>query len=303
MWNIVKCDGKWYNLDVTWDSQTNGKVVYDYFMKNNLDFYGHVRDAEYKKSSFKKAYPIASDSYGKTTVELSYFENTSGAGFYTVDDKKVGSSDLKKQISVIMFFSMKSDYAKNQLLSFAKTEMVTSGNVKVYAIEVDGASNTEVKKFAKKNKINSNVIMGYNKNNTAFNLLWKYVKNAGDKSKSIQFPVTVILDKQKNIRFYQSNFVPTSRLNTICEAIRTEVKAKKVILNKKKVKLKKGQKFTLKATIKPAKCKMTVTYKSANQKVAKVTKKGVIKAIKKGKTKITVKTPNGKKAVCTVIVK
>lgn len=42
---------------------------------------------------------------------------------------------------------------------------------------------------------------------------------------------------------------------------------------------------------------------SSNKKVAKVTKNGVVKAVKKGKCKITVKTASGKKAVVKVTVK
>lgn len=81
------------------------------------------------------------------------------------------------------------------------------------------------------------------------------------------------------------------------------VKAKKVIVNKKSIVLKKGKKVKLKAKLKPANATEKVTFKSSNKKVAKVTKKGVVKAVKKGKCKITVKTASGKKAVVKVTVK
>lgn len=32
-WNLVKVDGKYYNLDVTWDDQEN--VVYTYFLRSD----------------------------------------------------------------------------------------------------------------------------------------------------------------------------------------------------------------------------------------------------------------------------
>lgn len=81
------------------------------------------------------------------------------------------------------------------------------------------------------------------------------------------------------------------------------VKAKKVVVNKKSIVLKKGKKVKLKAKLKPANATEKVTFKSSNKKVAKVTKKGVVKAVKKGKCKITVKTESGKKAVVKVTVK
>ena len=67
--------------------------------------------------------------------------------------------------------------------------------------------------------------------------------------------------------------------------------------------LKKGKKVKLKAKLKPANATEKVTFKSSNKKVAKVTKNGVVKAVKKGKCKITVKTASGKKAVVKVTVK
>lgn len=81
------------------------------------------------------------------------------------------------------------------------------------------------------------------------------------------------------------------------------VKAKKVVVNKKCIVLKKGKKVKLKVKLKPANATEKVTFKSSNKKVAKVTKKGVVKAVKKGKCKITVKTASGKKAVVKVTVK
>lgn len=81
------------------------------------------------------------------------------------------------------------------------------------------------------------------------------------------------------------------------------VKAKKVVVNKKSIVLKKGKKAKIKVKLVPAKATEKVTFKTSNKKVAKVTKSGVVKAVKKGKCKITVKTASGKKAVVKVTVK
>ena len=66
-WNIVKVNGKWYNIDLTWDDpiMSNGSQVleYNYFLKSDADFSDHTRDAEYRTTTFYKTYPIASKSY------------------------------------------------------------------------------------------------------------------------------------------------------------------------------------------------------------------------------------------------
>ncbi|WP_051204466.1 Ig-like domain-containing protein [Butyrivibrio sp. VCD2006] len=84
-----------------------------------------------------------------------------------------------------------------------------------------------------------------------------------------------------------------------------DTSVKSIKLNKKKLKIKKGKKFTLVATITPTGAKDTVlVWKSSNKKVAKITNKGVVKAKGKGKCTITVSTKDGKKkATCKVTVK
>lgn len=66
-WNIVKVDGKWYNIDLTWDDPitSSGKQVlrYDYFLKNDKEFPNHIRRPEFRTADFLQAHPIAAASY------------------------------------------------------------------------------------------------------------------------------------------------------------------------------------------------------------------------------------------------
>ena len=74
---------------------------------------------------------------------------------------------------------------------------------------------------------------------------------------------------------------------------------------KSKITLKKGKKKTIKYTVYPANAvNKAVKFKSSNKKVATVSKKGVIKAKKKGKATITITTVEGNvKAKIKVTVK
>ncbi|MDD6066343.1 MAG: glycoside hydrolase family 25 protein [Firmicutes bacterium] len=78
---------------------------------------------------------------------------------------------------------------------------------------------------------------------------------------------------------------------------------KSIKLNKKKVTLKKGNKYQIKYKLSAGSYTPKVTFKSSRKAVATVTAKGKVKAVKKGTAKITVRTHNGKKAVLTVKVK
>ena len=66
-WNIVKIDGKYYNLDSTWDA---GRAEYSYFLKNMNDFSDHVRSAEYSEEGFNESYPMSEYSYVDTESEM-----------------------------------------------------------------------------------------------------------------------------------------------------------------------------------------------------------------------------------------
>ncbi len=66
-WNIVQLDGKWYNVDCTWDDPltSDGKSIstYDYFLKSDKDFKGHKRDDEFQNEDFNKNYVMSDVSY------------------------------------------------------------------------------------------------------------------------------------------------------------------------------------------------------------------------------------------------
>lgn len=59
-WNIVSINGKYYNVDATWDA---GKSTYSYFLKSNATFKDHKRNSEYTTSSFNRSHPMSTKSY------------------------------------------------------------------------------------------------------------------------------------------------------------------------------------------------------------------------------------------------
>ncbi|MCI8526567.1 MAG: hypothetical protein HFF17_11790 [Oscillospiraceae bacterium] len=63
-WNIVQLDGKWYNLDATWDAadEIGGAMRWDYFLKSTEDFGGHTRFSPYETEAYLAAHPMAAES-------------------------------------------------------------------------------------------------------------------------------------------------------------------------------------------------------------------------------------------------
>ena len=62
-WNIVRLNGKWYNMDVTWDLYKSAiernLSLYSYFLKGSDTFHDHVRDLEYATSEFVSKHPMS----------------------------------------------------------------------------------------------------------------------------------------------------------------------------------------------------------------------------------------------------
>lgn len=72
-WNIVKLDGAWYNLDTTWDAADSGEqstMYWNYFLKNDEDFVGHIRETSFDSSRFRSACPMAEESFSTPAVEI-----------------------------------------------------------------------------------------------------------------------------------------------------------------------------------------------------------------------------------------
>ena len=65
-WNIVALDGKYYNLDSTWDE---GQPYFSWFLLSPNSFYNHYRDSEYETTAFHKDYPMSSTDYVYDSVK------------------------------------------------------------------------------------------------------------------------------------------------------------------------------------------------------------------------------------------
>lgn len=59
-WNIVKLDGRWYNLDATWDALSE---EWRYFLRGAEGFENHTPGEAFASEQFLNAYPIAESDY------------------------------------------------------------------------------------------------------------------------------------------------------------------------------------------------------------------------------------------------
>ena len=81
-WNIVKLDGKYYNVDTTWDA---GETEYTYFLRCGDNFDDHTRNSAYDTGAFHTAYPMAEADYVPKTYIASGTCGENAA--WTLDDE------------------------------------------------------------------------------------------------------------------------------------------------------------------------------------------------------------------------
>lgn len=110
---------------------------------------------------------------------------------------------------------------------------------------------------------------------------------AGNKTGKAKITITLVSGLKKTINVtVQKNAVACTSIKNV---------PKKITLNAKKS-------YQLKPVINPITCTYKAKYKTSNKKIVKVTSRGKITAVKKGKAKITVMVGK-KKFVCTVTIK
>lgn len=100
-WNVVELDGKWYNLDVSWDDNGEYETRYDWFLRNNEDFIHHIygtKQYEIEKMISDTSYPVEEGLFIANDNQKSVAGSTDNAGD-TENSNFFSKEFLKKLLS------------------------------------------------------------------------------------------------------------------------------------------------------------------------------------------------------------
>jgi transglutaminase/protease-like cytokinesis protein 3 len=131
-WNIVKFNGKWYNIDLTWDDpvSTDGKqhTDYSYFLKNDKTFNNdHRRDSYYNTKAFKKKYPISKYNINMIIYAAKKLEPDKEIEIDEIDNEKYQDT-YKIEISedsTLMIYARTDIYNKENTINTSLNEDIT----------------------------------------------------------------------------------------------------------------------------------------------------------------------------------
>ena len=80
-WNIVELNGRYYNLDATYDSDVGHP---QWFLKGTGDFPDHTPDYDHVEEGFRTSYPMSSDNFEHTVTETVTKPTCTEEGYTTV---------------------------------------------------------------------------------------------------------------------------------------------------------------------------------------------------------------------------
>ncbi len=96
-WNVVKIDGHWYHMDVTWDDRDDkgfyGQVSHEFFLSSDAHFYNGISEDRNHRGAWES--PVTTDNYKYDGV----FETVStpfifaSDGIYAIDDGSLVTYD------------------------------------------------------------------------------------------------------------------------------------------------------------------------------------------------------------------
>ena len=321
-WNIVRINGKWYNIDNTWDSNYTdayGSLRYDWFLLSNGDFVNHTRDGKYNTSAFNSSYPMSNESFVLVPLTSIALNRT--------------SLTLEKGKENTLTVSFIPSNATNQKVSWSsnntavatvdrngKVKGIANGTAVITATSMDGnkkATCTVTVKTASVavtsvslNKTSLSLLKGKESTLTA-TINPSNATNKGVTWTSNNTKVATVDSKGKIKAVAAGTATITvktkdgSKTSSCKVTVTNPVAVTSVKLNKTSLSIVKGQASTLTATINPSNAtNKNVTWTSNNTKVVTVDANGKVKAIAAGTATITVKTKDGSKtSSCKVTVK
>ncbi|EHJ02125.1 Ig domain protein group 2 domain protein [Clostridium sp. DL-VIII] len=326
-WNIARINGKWYNIDNTWDENLysySDTISYRYFLKNNTDFDDHIRNPEYDTDSFNKAYEMSNDSYVYSPTKVESVTLNTNSLNWTVGKTGTFTATIAPSNASNKAVTWGSSNTKVATVDAnGKLTAVGAGSATITCTASDGSGKSATCTVTVTNPLTKVTSVALN---TA-NLNWTVGKtgtftvtvgpsNASNKGvtwKSSNTKVATVDANGKLTAVGAGSATITCTASdgsgksatcvvTVTPAI---VKATSVKLNTNKLNWTVGKTGTFTATVAPSNASNKgVTWKSSNTKIATVSSNGKLTAVGVGSGTITCTASDGsgKSATCTLTV-
>ncbi len=298
-WNIVKIGDEYFNLDCTWDGQDQ-QSYYNYFLKNEADFNGHVRDDRYKTDEFNEEHPMAEASwrifglFGQ--ADKLYMDNDFQTVSYDTIDGGTVTNVAEGRPKILIYGSTKCYYTITTIRNLASEDI---DNVDIVFIDCFDKTTLDEAVAFDETYVKGKFTVAYGIGTAGF---WNYVDRLFAVN-SITYPVIIYIDGNNKIQY--AEYGGCFSADDIKKKIDTYILDKEVAgISEDKLELVEGDNKKISALIYGQKANgQFFTWTSSNPSVATVDENGVVKALSDGTTVITCKINNEISVFSEVTVK
>jgi len=284
-WNIVQIGGRYYNVDCTWDGQSDNTYT-TYLLKSEKDFTDHVRDAKYVTEEFLILYPMTEGSWKDYSLfEEGISQNNLNISFTSLEDEVV-TSIAEGKPKVLVFYDLDSGHSRQTLIDISNSN---PDDVDVIAIEVFGKSKDEIKAFRDTYALNNIKFTYCEDSYIEIRNMSKYALLAGHDDYVVFPPYFVYINGQNIVQHvtggYDGAGIVEDNIRYYCNEM---IVPTSTVFEQNSIQLDVGERGKVTAIINPDNATIKlIGYESADKSIARVDCNGNVTAISEGKTVIT----------------
>ncbi len=299
-WNIVKIGDEYYNIDTTWDGQEQ-QTYYNYFLKNESDFWDHIRDDKYATKEYYDKYVMAENSWiDFESLGGGYnLDNLAAVELDTLDGTDVVNQAENGRPRLLIMGDVNCGYTCQTLSNISQAEF---DDIDIVVIEANIGS-LDGMEWMKENygHGNDDIIYAYTTDYRANMMMWDYARVVGFELDT--YPLLIYIDADNTIRYADKSMIYSAAY--IRSVIDTWVKSdKEGGISKQNVSLYKGASTQLSIEVLGIERNpQFFAWKSSDTSVATVDYNGKVRAVGAGTATITCKVSSTISLTCNVTVK